>query len=90
VRVYEKILNGIWSYNGVFHLIDSWQEPTGYRQVFKFKLVAVEGEDDLQQPVSLSAERRRVVPSVVKLEVWKRDNGKCVMCGASDELHLIM
>jgi 5-methylcytosine-specific restriction endonuclease McrA len=23
----------------------------------------------------------------VKLEVWKRDGGKCVMCGASDELH---
>lgn len=87
VRVYEKILNGVWSYNGVFHLIDSWQESDGYRQVFKFKLVAVEGEDDLQQPASLSAERRRVIPSTVKLEVWKRDHGKCVMCGASDELH---
>jgi 5-methylcytosine-specific restriction endonuclease McrA len=23
----------------------------------------------------------------VKLEVWKRDDGKCVVCGASDELH---
>jgi hypothetical protein len=87
VRVYEKILDGVWSYNGVFHLIDSWQESDGYRQVFKFKLVAVEGEDDLQQPASLAAERRRVIPSAVKLEVWKRDHGNCVMCGASDELH---
>jgi hypothetical protein len=26
VRVYEKIQTGIWSYNGVFHLVDSWQE----------------------------------------------------------------
>jgi 5-methylcytosine-specific restriction endonuclease McrA len=25
------------------------------------------------------------VPS--KLEVWKRDHGKCVICGASDNLH---
>lgn len=87
VRVYEKILNGVWSYNGVFHLIDSWQESDGCRQVFKFKLVAVEGEDDLQKLASLSAERRRVIPSTVKLEVWKRDHGKCVMCGARDELH---
>jgi 5-methylcytosine-specific restriction endonuclease McrA len=23
----------------------------------------------------------------VKLEVWKRDGGKCVTCGAKDELH---
>ena len=26
VRVYEKIKPGIWSYNGLFHLVDSWQE----------------------------------------------------------------
>jgi len=26
VQVYEKIRPGIWSYNGVFHLIDSWRE----------------------------------------------------------------
>src|SRR5262249_1112131 len=26
VRVYEKIRTGIWSYNGVFHLTDSWVE----------------------------------------------------------------
>jgi len=24
VRVYEKLKSGIWSYNGVFHLVDSW------------------------------------------------------------------
>ena len=27
VRVYEKMRPGIWSYNGVFHLVDSWIEP---------------------------------------------------------------
>jgi len=26
VRVYEKIRQGIWSYNGVFHLVDSWRD----------------------------------------------------------------
>ena len=24
VRVYEKIQSNIWSYNGVFHLVDAW------------------------------------------------------------------
>jgi hypothetical protein len=87
VRVYEKIRTGIWSYNGVFHLVDSWQEEDEYRNVFKFKLIAVEGEEDLAKPVQVNAERRRVIPSAVKLQVWQRDGGKCSRCGATDELH---
>ena len=47
VRVYEKLRQGICSYNGIFHLIDAWQEHDGKRKVFKFKLEAVEGEEDL-------------------------------------------
>ena len=31
--------------------------------------------------------RRRLIPTTIKLEVWKRDQGKCVKCGAEDELH---
>ena len=69
VRVYEKIRPGIWSYNGVFHLVDSWLEPDDYRVVFKFKLVAVEDEEDFAQPVRINAERRRLIPTQVKLEV---------------------
>jgi hypothetical protein len=87
VRVYEKIRKGIWSDNGVFHLVDSWQERDAHRLVFKFKLVAVEGEDDLSQPVHADAERRRIIPTAVKVEVWARDGGKCRQCGAKDELH---
>jgi hypothetical protein len=87
VRVYEKIKPGIWSYNGVFHLVDSWQERDEFRTVCKFKLVAVEGEEDFAQPVRVDAERRRVIPTAVKLEVWKRDSGRCAVCGATDELH---
>jgi hypothetical protein len=87
VRVYEKIRDGIWSYNGTFHLVDSWQEKDSHRTVFKFKLLAVEGDDDLSAPVHLDAERRRIIPTAVKLEVWKRDGGKCRECGAMDELH---
>ena len=88
VKVYEKIHGGIWSYNGTFHLVDSWQEFDGIRRVFKFKLVAVE-ETQTPQPVTnvFSEERRRIIPTSVKLEVWKRDGGKCVKCGAATELH---
>jgi len=87
VRVYEKIHTGIWSYNGVFHLVDSWQERDEYRVVFKFRLVAVEGEEDFDVPPSTHPIRRRIIPTAVKLAVWKRDGGKCVICGAHDELH---
>jgi hypothetical protein len=87
VRVYEKVRPGIWSYNGVFHLVDSWQERDEHRLVFKFKLVAVEGEEDFSQPTRINADRRRLIPTAVKLEVWKRDGGRCLVCGASDELH---
>lgn len=87
VRVYEKIRPGIWSYNGTFHLVDSWTERDEHRTVCMFKLLAVEGEEDLNQPVRLNAERRRLIPTPIKLDVWQRDGGKCSMCGATDELH---
>ncbi|MFC2030980.1 HNH endonuclease [Chloroflexota bacterium] len=87
VRVYEKIRQGIWSYNGVFHLIDSWRESDGSRQVFKFKLVAVEEEIQVSPTPAVPVEPRRLIPTQVKLEVWKRDHGRCVKCGATDELH---
>ena len=87
VRVYEKIQTGICSYNGIFHLVDSWREHDQYRQVFKYRLVAVEGDEQFDKPVLQNIQRRRVIPTKVKLAVWKRDAGKCVICGAMDELH---
>jgi len=67
-------------------LVDSWIENDGKRSVFKFKLVAIE-EIDTQFNRDNLHERRRIIPTNVKLEVWKRDSGKCVECGAEDELH---
>jgi len=90
VRVYEKIKKGIWSDNGYFHLVDSWRESDGSREVFKFKLVAVEGvasDDAPEDEHDTEAKRSRIIPTHIKLQVWKRDGGKCVECGATDELH---
>ena len=87
VRVYERIHQGIWSYNGTFHLVDSWQEQDGPRSVFKFRLVAVEEDTDAGISQSAAPAPRRIIPTSIKLEVWKRDGGKCVICGAADKLH---
>lgn len=86
VKVYEKIRDGIWSYNGFFELVDSWTEDDGKRSVFKFKLIAIE-DLNLETEYSAFHERRRIIPTEIKLEVWKRDGGKCVACSAPDELH---
>jgi hypothetical protein len=87
VRVYEKIHKGIWSCNGVFHLEDAWIEQSGSRKVYKFKLTAVLGEDDDSAPVPAEPNPGRVIPSAVKLVVWRRDGGKCAKCGATKNLH---
>lgn len=40
-----------------------------------------------EENINLPVERSRIIPTSVKLEVWARDGGKCVVCGATDELH---
>ncbi len=87
VRVYEKLRPGIWSYSGLFHLVDSWVETDGRRNVIKFKLIAVPDEQNGESIPIKESENRRLIPTGVKLEVWKRDKGRCVICGASSELH---
>ncbi len=87
VRVYEKIKPNIWSYNGVFHLVDAWIQDNGHRKVLKFKLVAVESEEDFDAPSDTEAAHRRLIPSWVKLHVYKRDQGKCVLCDSKEHLH---
>ncbi len=87
VRVYEKILPGIWTYNGIFHLTNSWIENDGQRNVFMFRLEAVSGDEDFTKPISKDLKHRRIIPTWVKREVYKRDKGKCIQCGAEDNIH---
>jgi hypothetical protein len=87
VRVYEKIQTGIWAYNGLFHLVDSWKESDGVRSVFRFRLIAVEERENSGWTTRANVTRRRIIPTAIKLAVWKRDHGACVRCGARDELH---
>jgi hypothetical protein len=87
VKVFEKIKAGIWAYSGLFQLVDVWNETSGPRQVFKFKLEILDGSVDTATPASLVLEHDRVIPSAVKLEVWKRDRGACLKCGNKMNLH---
>ena len=86
VKVYEKIRAGVWAYNGIFKLTDSWLQNDHNRQVFKFKLELADDFTDNNQPPQ-DLHHTRMIPTHVKLEVWKRDKGKCVQCGSSDNLH---
>lgn len=86
VKVYEKIKPGIWVYNGIFKLINAFMEKDELRNVFKFKLELDESEGSLSTG-ALDLEHNRMIPSSVKLKVWKRDKGKCVKCGKLDNLH---
>jgi hypothetical protein len=88
VKIYEKIHQGIWSYNGLFHLVDAWLEQSGERSVFKFRLNAIDASDDVENANQLVLqEHRRLIPTPVKIDVWNRDRGMCVICGATTELH---
>ena len=86
VQVYEKIKKGLWSDKGFFNLVDANIVHVGNRNVFRFSLHPVDiGVGVFKRPVEISP--TRIIPSNVKVEVWRRDKGKCVVCGATQNLH---
>jgi hypothetical protein len=87
VRVYEKLRDGIWSDRGLFYLTgyEYARKESERRQVFKFSLELSEIEEDIAEHAE--DEMRRVIPSWVKQAVFKRDRGRCVLCGATDQIH---
>lgn len=87
VKAYEKIRPGIWVFNGFFRLTDAWQEQSGPRKVFKFKLELIDNPDSVSDTGPQELPHTRLIPSSVKYEVWKRDGGRCVECGSKDNLH---
>lgn len=89
VRVYEKLIDGVWSERGFFELIDyRYEADEDGRRVFIFLLSEASFDlvDNRLQENRLRP-RSRIIPSEIKKQVWIRDKGKCVICGATDELH---
>ncbi|MBQ3640954.1 HNH endonuclease [bacterium] len=87
VKVYEKIKSGIWAYNGIFLLTDAWTELSGKRKVFKFKLELIDEHKKDNQQKNIKTDFSRIIPTSVKVEVWKRDKGRCAICGSEKDLH---
>jgi hypothetical protein len=90
-HVYEKLRDGVWVFRGAYLLTDyrfEWSAREG-RNVFRFRLQpALETSETSWMPESsanLEAERR--IPGWVQAEVYKRDRGRCVKCGATTDLH---
>lgn len=86
VKVYEKIQEGIWSLKGYFDLIDYKVVSDGKRNVFRYILKLSDKPENFSSE-DLKLSHTRLIPSQVKKDVWKRDHGKCVLCGESKNLH---
>ena len=86
VKVYEKILPGVWSFKGFFDLFDYKIVSDGRRNTFRFLLRLSERKENIV-PIEKKIEHTRLIPSEVKKEVWKRDGGRCVICGSVKNLH---
>jgi hypothetical protein len=83
VQVYEKIAQGIWCDRGRYELIDANIESDGIRNVCKFFL-RTSKTPRANKPILTQT---RLIPTSIKVEVWKRDQGHCVICGSEDNLH---
>ena len=88
VKVYEKILPGVWSLKGYFDLVDYKIVDSGSRKVFRYILrLSDRINADNSNGAAISPAHTRLIPSEVKKDVWKRDGGRCVMCGETKNLH---
>jgi len=88
VKVYEKIMDGVWSLKGFFDLIDYKYINDDGRNVFRF-ILRLSSEQIINNLSKTDVQfvHNRLIPSEVKKEVWKRDGGKCVLCGETKNLH---
>jgi len=84
IKVYEKIKNGIWCYKGFFSLVNAEIKYSGTRNVFKFYLMPIELKSFKRE---IEIPHTRLIPTNVKIEVWKRDRGECAKCGFKENLH---
>jgi hypothetical protein len=88
VKVYEKVLPGVWSLKGYFDLIDYKVVHDGKRNVFRYILRLSDQTGIAESNAEMESQAHtKLIPSEVKKEVWKRDKGCCVICGATKNLH---
>jgi len=86
VKVYEKVFPGVWSFKGYFDLVDYKVVHDQYRNVFRY-ILQLSDRSESSNVEKKKLEHSRLIPSEIKREVWKRDEGKCVICGDNKNLH---
>lgn len=89
VRIYEKLFDGTWSDKGFFKLVNYRYIKSEGRKVFRFILeeIEVDFEDLSGHHIKKTKPHSRIIPSEIKRIVYERDGGKCVLCGATDNIH---
>lgn len=85
IQVYEKLDVGVWFDKGIFNLVNASWEQDGGRKMFKFFLHPTDEVRSVTDKKEYKHER--MIPTTVKVEVWKRDRGQCVTCTATTGLH---
>jgi hypothetical protein len=88
-HVYEKLQKGIWTFRGAFLLRDYRVVRSDSRWVFKFILepTVTDSEPVEDEAFDSQSSNPRQIPTWVKQFVYKRDHGRCVICGESNQLH---
>ena len=86
VRIYEKCRPGLWRIGACF----TWW-ILGKRATGKGRCANSSSwqwmERTTEQPPVLPPRPRRSIPRAIKIAVWQRDGGKCVICGETNKLH---
>ncbi len=86
VQVYEKLDAGVWYDKGIFNLVDARHAPEGGRKVFTFYLTLADAEfytaDDVDRV-------ERMLPASTKVEVWRKDGGRCRECAVEQGLRFV-
>ena len=83
-RFTRKLLTASGATRGSLKSLDAEIVPSGGRKVFKYHLKPVERKI-LGRIEELP--HTRLIPTHVKVEVWRRDKGCCVKCGSKINLH---
>jgi hypothetical protein len=87
VLVFEKLSSWIWSEKWLFQLINyKIEKDYNNRNVFKFILKPLDEDIEISHKQDYS-EHTRLIPTHVKIEVFKRDKWKCVLCWYDKNLH---
>jgi hypothetical protein len=84
VHVFEKLDKNKWVDVGERKLVGASRIFSGGRYVYRFDLSQGEEETEI---IRTDEWKSRYISSEVREAVWKRDGGKCILCGSNKELH---